>query len=680
MRKIIPSLFIIFVLFVSGCELITIGKDIEGNPVEPLYAGEKVLEWERVLEGKLSLINPQVNINNVYVTNDGSRALISSKERVVLFDQGGKLLWEKRFDHHLVEGIINSTGDILAVGDNTGRICVFNEKQELIWETFLDLELENLQITDDGSYLMAAARDPAQQEKGTICLLDGQGNLLWQKEIPGRLTVKMSLQGENVLVLAKHEEQTKLYFFNQKGELLWEKESFYTADVASDGEYVAAVSSSEMIYLFNKKGEKIWSYDPGIHVTQVKISQNGEYLLAYNHFGGADNNLFYLNIKGKLLWQRRIRDDSILSLSAGGERIVVASCRHYSEDFTLINLYDSGGRLRKEIEVGSRVEKAALSQNGEYLVLGCDDGNVYILNLNREIMGEYTPFEEEIVYYIPASSDLQEDYTSINLYFYDENAMVLVPASRSIRKTKELLRASIEELVKGPKVKSYLVRTIPKGMDIRVSIKRGTVFIDLPPDLEGLGGSVQNTGIIHSLLYTVTQFPTVERVRFLIGGEERDVFGDPGIYIGEDFTTDDIKKGIPLLYIPYRSGFRYYLVPWEIQPWSEQEDTGLYLTRKYFQEAANFIPFGVEIRKLEIEGDVIILDLSSEFLKLLERPEDPQLKARAQVIIDGLTVTLTHNLKQNKLQILVEGEKLSYVKGFNLSEPLSRPLNINSEE
>lgn len=684
MKKSFPIFLIILILFMSGCELTTMEKNMKDSPVEPLYAGEKVQEWEKILEGRLSLTNPQVVMNNVYVTADGSRALVSSEERVVLFDQSGKILWDKKFDQPLVNAVINSTGEILAVGDKTCGIYVFNEKQELIWETFLNKELKNLEVLDNGRYFMAASVDPEQPEKGIISLLDTWGKPLWEKKIPGLLMTITDSRGDNIAALAKEREQTMLYSFNQKGELLWEKEDYFTAAVSSDGRYTAAVSSDDKICLFDRQGETVWSCDPGVRVTQVKISHNGEYLLAYNHFGGSDNNLFYFNMEGKLLWQQRIRDDSLVSLSAGGERIVVASWRQYSEDYTLISLYDSAGRQRREIEVGSRAEKAVLSMDGGYLVLGCDDGNVYILNLNCEKMGEYTPFEEEIVYYVPAASEYQEDHTGINLYFYDENAMVLIPVTRSIRETKELrrelMRVTVEELVKGPKEKSYLVRTIPKEKDIRVNIKGTTVYINLPEELEELGGSAQYTGIINSLLHTVFQFPNVEKVRFLIDGEENDYFGDPGIYIGEDFVLDDIKKESPLLYIPYRSGFRYYLVPWEIQPWDELENIGLYLTQKYFQEAAGFTPFGVEVRSLEVKEDVIILDLSREFLKLFENPRDPQLKARGQVVIDGLTVTLTNNLKQNKLQILVEGNTISDFNGFNLSEPLDKPLVINPEE
>ncbi|MBS4007572.1 MAG: GerMN domain-containing protein, partial [Clostridium sp.] len=76
---------------------------------------------------------------------------------------------------------------------------------------------------------------------------------------------------------------------------------------------------------------------------------------------------------------------------------------------------------------------------------------------------------------------------------------------------KSVLRASIEELVRGPLQGSYLNRTIPKNVEIQVSQSNGIVQLNLPSSLDELSGSTFLGGILDSLLLTVSQFPTVNK-------------------------------------------------------------------------------------------------------------------------------------------------------------------------
>ncbi|MDO9574692.1 MAG: GerMN domain-containing protein [Candidatus Contubernalis sp.] len=666
---------------VAGCAFAPTKKDAEGRPVEPLYAGEKA-DMEKVLEGRFSVLSHHnVNINDVNITSDGRRVLVSLRERTILLDGEGKLLWENNFDQNQVSTVFSCCGAVMASGDETGRVSIFIDNQ-LEGGKNVDMPVTKLDISDDGSRIMVMAKGSQGEEGKMVTLMDQQGNTLWEEEIPGLVSAEIESRGQKCLAQAVQEGTHKLLLYDGQGEQLWEKEGFQIAQLSHDGRYVTAMEGKG-IYLFSSDGEMLWHRDLDLPVTEIKLSQNNRYILAYNHFGGGSDNLFYLDIEGKLLWKQKIRDDSVVALSADGQRIVVTSWRHYSEYLTLVSVYDVRGRLRREIEAGSRAVKTALSDDGGFLVLGCDDGNIYVLNLNRETVGEYVANEKEVVYYTPADrrKSLEENGTRINLFFYDENALVFIPVTRDVKQANNnLLRTALEELIKGPKVRSYLMRTLPKGIDIGIDIEGGTVLVDLPQELEQITGSTRSMGIIQSILHTAFQFPTVENIKFLVEGKEKDFFGDPEVYIGEEFSSLIVKKELPLLYIPYRSGFRYYLVPWEIQPSFDNINPAYFLSQKFFQEAGSFIPCNVEIIDAQVNGDMITLDLSRDFLTLFENPEDPEFKARAQVVIDGLIISLTSNMKQNKVQFLVEGETIT-PRGFGyLVEPQEKPSYINPEE
>lgn len=665
-------------ILLSGCSMVFTSKDMEGRPVEPLHTGGKT-DREKVLEGRFSVVSPQVNFNNVSISSDGSTVLVSLKERAIVLDGEGKLIWENKFDQFQVSTAFSCCGNIMVSAGEAGRVSFFENKQ-FLWENVLDMPIDRLDISDDAGRIMVMSGSHGKAE-GKVVLLDNQGDILWDIKVPGIFNAEIESRGQKCLVQAVQEGTHKIILYDEQGKLLWEKEGFQTAQLSDNGQYVAA-AWEQSIFLFNIDGDILWIVEGGLPVTQISFSQNNRYILAYNRFGGGSENLMYLDIEGNLLWKQRIRDDSSVALSADGQRIVVASWRHYRDDLTLVSIFDVRGRLRREIDAGSRADKIALSDDGGFLALGCDDGNIYVLNLNRETVGEYVPDEAENVYYIPVDylKPLDENETRVNLYFYDENALVFVPVTRDVKNSNNLLRAAIEELVKGPRVKSYLTRTIPKGIDIDIQTKGGEVVVNLPRELEQSAGATQSRGIIQSILYTLSQFPTVESIRFMVGGEERESFGDPGVYIGQEFSSAQVKKGSPLLYIPYRSGFRYYLVPWEIQPSTQDEHPAFFLSRKYFQEAASFIPCNVHIIDAQVNGDVITLDLNREFLSLFESPENSELKARAQVVIDGLVITLTDNMRQNKVEILVEGQNISPQGFANLAQPLEKPLNINPEQ
>ncbi len=694
--KLLKLCLVVMLFVLSGCEMIIpSGRDVQGSPVEPIIAGEKDSQRERILEGRFSMLLPQIVIDEIKITDDGFRVMVSSANRLALLALDGRLLWEKVFDQPLARSAFTADGETVVAGTKDGKVSVIQDS-EVLWEEDLALPLLNLNISDDGSRIMVAVASVMETEEKRVITFDGKGSMLWEKHFPRLLSAKMSINGKSSIVLSAEEERARLYFLDQEGKVLWEEEGFTTAEISQDGKYVAAVSAG-MIHLFDRRGNKMWDYDPGVDINQLIMSRDQNYFLAYNHFGGGDDNLFYFDMEGELLWQKRIRDDSQVALSEVGQRIVVASWRHYSEDFTLVNVFDSDGRLRREIEVGSRIEKIALGSSGKYLAAGCDGGDVYILNLDRETLEEFAPRSEDVVYYTPSMycghAD-DEDNNRFYLYFYDENAMVLVPVSREAGDTRDVVRRAVEELVKGPRTDSYLVRTIPKNVSIGTDLEGSVLYVDLPGELEEIAGSTQGEGIINSLLLTATQFSGVDKVMFLVEGEKVEYFGDPGVYIAQPLESSKVKEEPPVLYLPYRSGFRYYLTPRggdtlmfadeeksDEKREKDEEEKAYILADNYFRETAGFLPSPVAVKGVEARDKEIVLDLSSSFLEVFERPEDPQLRARAGVILDGLTATLTKNLHKERIIITVEGKELPYLPGFAEEMPfyLQKPLCINPE-
>ena len=109
------------------------------------------------------------------------------------------------------------------------------------------------------------------------------------------------------------------------------------------------------------------------------------------------------------------------------------------------------------------------------------------------------------------------------LYFSDPSGNYLVPEKRSIAAVEGIARATIDELIKGPAPGSQLLPTIPKGTVLKdINIRPdGLARVDFSKELVAnhSGGSLGESLTVYSIVNTLTQFPTVKQVQFLVDGQ-----------------------------------------------------------------------------------------------------------------------------------------------------------------
>ena len=109
-----------------------------------------------------------------------------------------------------------------------------------------------------------------------------------------------------------------------------------------------------------------------------------------------------------------------------------------------------------------------------------------------------------------------------------EDCKLVYPVKREVKKTLQVARAAIEELLKGPteeeKSQGYITG-INKGVEIqKISIEDGIIKVDFNDKLEeGIGGSCLVSMIMSQIVTTLKQFPTVENVIVSIDGRTEDI-------------------------------------------------------------------------------------------------------------------------------------------------------------
>lgn len=100
----------------------------------------------------------------------------------------------------------------------------------------------------------------------------------------------------------------------------------------------------------------------------------------------------------------------------------------------------------------------------------------------------------------------------------------LVPVLRTVPKTQAVGRAAIEQLLAGPVDAELAGRPamytgIPDGVRfLGLDIEGGGAVVDLSSEFDAGGSSATLAQRYAQVVYTLTQFPTVDRVRFLVNG------------------------------------------------------------------------------------------------------------------------------------------------------------------
>jgi germination protein M len=126
-------------------------------------------------------------------------------------------------------------------------------------------------------------------------------------------------------------------------------------------------------------------------------------------------------------------------------------------------------------------------------------------------------------------------------------------AHRSVPKTAGVATAAMTALLDGPNAteKAAGLKTIiPTGTKLNgVTISNGIATVDLSSAFESGGGTLSMTARLAQVVYTLTQFPTVNGVNFKIDGKKVTVFGGEGIMLDHPQKRADYESVTPAIFV-----------------------------------------------------------------------------------------------------------------------------------
>lgn len=225
-------------------------------------------------------------------------------------------------------------------------------------------------ISDDGNYTAAASSD------GYVYLLNKSKKLMWRVETDDTpLKVAISSDGNEIFV----GDESKVYLYNRSGDVIWE---FQIGDSITDiaatpsGDRIAVGSLDYYIYLLSMQGGMLWKYKANAPVMSVAISSDGRFIAA----GTSGSITYMLNKNGNLLWEY-ISGKSIDGVGILGEQVV--SGERY------LTFLKDGNKIGAHTSIACDISSLETTADSEYVLLGCNDGNLYFLDSSRKKRWSY---------------------------------------------------------------------------------------------------------------------------------------------------------------------------------------------------------------------------------------------------------------------------------------------------
>ena len=147
--------------------------------------------------------------------------------------------------------------------------------------------------------------------------------------------------------------------------------------------------------------------------------------------------------------------------------------------------------------------------------------------------------------------------TVVRAYFYyggELGTAGLVPLLREVPETRAVATAAMQALLEGPTSdesgEREITSAVPDGSRLLgLTIEDGVATVDLSSEFESGGGSMSVFVRLGQVVYTLTQFPTVQTVRLEIEGQPVTVFSSEGVILDGPLGRDQYADLLPAIFV-----------------------------------------------------------------------------------------------------------------------------------
>jgi hypothetical protein len=151
----------------------------------------------------------------------------------------------------------------------------------------------------------------------------------------------------------------------------------------------------------------------------------------------------------------------------------------------------------------------------------------------------------------PEQTGTRPSKLSLEVWFSRDNGLVAV--RRTHPPTQLVATAAMNALLDGPTAaerSAGLSSAVPPGTRLLgIAIHNGLATVDLTSEYQSGGGALSMQTRLGQVVYTLTQFPTVQKVRFRLDGSPVNVFSSEGIVLAHPAGRSDYADLLPAIVV-----------------------------------------------------------------------------------------------------------------------------------
>ena len=267
-----------------------------------------------------------------------------------------------------------------------------------------------------------------------------------------------------------------------------------------------------------------------------------------------------------------------------------------------------------------------------------------------------------------ATAQSAEAGTVNTVVYYQDNYGYLVPVMCSVPAEDGIAKATLSLMVKSTANDMQAARlglrtVLPENMSIDLDITGGLARIDLGEEALSMADAAAESNMITAIVQALTEFPTVEKVEFLIDGQHMETLPH-GTDVSGQFTRADLNPELAsasialedaepvTLYFPGDASS--VLVPVTRMVYSEPDiNTAVVELCKGPSASSpleNALPAGCGVIDVTVEDGVAKINFTGEFIELAENSDGGRLALKA------LVLTCTQFEGVEGVEIYVDGE------------------------
>lgn len=276
--------------------------------------------------------------------------------------------------------------------------------------------------------------------------------------------------------------------------------------------------------------------------------------------------------------------------------------------------------------------------------------------------------------------------TQPTVIYYQDGEGYLVPVQRQIEKQAGIAKATLALMVQSASndmdaARLGLRTVIPENTTFELNIAEGKARVNVSKEVLGTVDAEQEANMVSAMVYTLTEFPTVKEVEFLVDGQKRSKLTHgtdiSGVFKRESLNLESVDAQTTMaganqvqIYFPSDNG--RLLVPVTRMVYSDADvNTAVLELAKGPRKDSGLqtpLPGDTGLIDVKVKNGVATVNFTPEFVKIAEQSDGGQQALRALV----LTCTQYPGVKSVKIQ--VDG------KDYTLPTAAAQPTFANVAE